>query len=130
MMKYLVCCVLLFTLPAWAQKLEVQGVPVAISYIDNQNMVDRGVIAIVIEDANGEKRVVTGNCTSRRAAAEMLAMVRAEINDGDQEMVIIHCTRKQAQPENDREYKPGAQFEMITSLQVESHKWNRRVWGY
>jgi hypothetical protein len=123
----LICWLTVPLLPA--EKIALRGVPLAIAYIDDQNMVDRGFISIVLWDGK-RKVVVTGQGSDRAAMTALIAMVQAEIDDGDQQEITVECTRRNPTREDDRGFVPGPRYGPISSVEVEGNKWNRDVWHY
>lgn len=111
----------------WAQKISLRGVPLSIALVQGQGFEDTHQLAMVLWD--GERKVlVTGTSRDRMALAQIVALVESEIADGDEEVVVIECTRRATVGDGGQTKFPDARNEKISSLEVEGHQFKGKTW--
>ncbi len=113
--------------PLLAQKVVVRGQPVSVHLVDSLGIDGPMQLALVIWD--GERKVlVTGASRDRQAMAQIVALIEAEIADGDEDQIVLECTRRPPGNEAGARY-PQARHEGITSIEIEGYQFKGKLWS-
>lgn len=118
---------LLVAMPLMAQKIVLRGQPVSVHLVDSLGIDGPMQLAIVLWDGE-RKLLVTGASRDRQAMAQIVALVQAEIADGDEDQVVVECTRQPPAFASGIRY-PQPRNENMTSLEVEGYQFKGKLWS-
>lgn len=125
--RFLFVIALSFGSYSLAQKSIIQGAPLSISVTQSQTVGGPTYIALVLWDGQ-QKILVRGAVKDPAHANQIEALVEAEMNDGDDQVISVECNRRPPPPTTGKIVYPGPEYRAMTMIQIEGYTFRGDVW--
>lgn len=112
----------------FAQKITLRGLPLSVACFPGVGFNSAWQLAVVIWDGD-RKLLVSGASKQGAKMAQVVALLLAEIEDGDDEEILLECTRRPALNDGGLTQSPSPRHSGITRLVVEGFSWQGHLWS-